>query len=405
MKVLIYATTFGADLWAFTHFLDQKSDVEIRVLLNDPELFKSQGIAELYPLDAELIERKWYHSLFGLRGFEPDVTIMDNDVPLFAPSPKGMVLWHGFGWKGPNDEQEFRWLHLSLKNCWGSAKSPNPDFLWQCFGPWDFEHRTGVSGFAPENCRILGSASHDYLRQSFDVEEAQQYYPFDVANKPTILIAPTWHYGEVFSHWGSDYDIFPRLIKQIKGHGANIILRLHDSYRFDKEYRTFLDSLAKRYDNVYLKYKDKNPDNFLDLQVSDLLITNYSSIANLFYATGKPTIHVYPVKDADEELMLRSQTLAGIYERKVESARFIWKLPPEEHGGLLANNLRELQDQIDHALDNPDCCESKAEQFLDRYMLGADGKNCERIWAALQELVFEENFETTQESILAQSSP
>ncbi len=404
MKVLIYATTFGADLWAFTQFLDQKPDVEVRVLLDDPELFKSEGVAELFPLDAELIKRKWHHSLLGLSSFDPDVTIMDNKVPFFAPSPKGMVLWHGFGWKGPNDEQEFRWLHLSLKNCWGSAKSPNPNFLWQCFGQWDFEHRTSVSGFAPENCRILGSASHDYLLESFDAKKAQPYYPFDVVNNPTVLIAPTWHYGEVFSHWGSDSDIFPKLIEQITERGANIILRLHDSFRFDKEYRNFLEGLAKRHNNVYLKYKDQNPDNYLDLQVSDLLITNYSSIANLFYATGKPTIHVYPVKDADEELMWRNQTLAGVYERKVESARFIWKLPPEENGGLLAHNLTELQEQIDRALENPNCCKDKAKEFLDEYMLGADGKNCERIWDTLQKFVYEKDFEAHKEPIFAQSS-
>ncbi|NGP86877.1 CDP-glycerol glycerophosphotransferase family protein [Fodinibius halophilus] len=404
MKVLIYATTFGADLWAFTHYLDQKPEVEVRVLLDDPELFKSEGVAELFELDAELIERKWYHSLFGLRGFDPDVTIMDNRVPLFAPSPKGMILWHGFGWKGPNDEREFRWLHFSLKNCWGSAKVPNSDFIWQCFGPWDFDHRTKVSGFAPENCRILGAASHDYLRQSFDTEKAQPYYPFDVVNKPTVLIAPTWHYGDVFSHWGEDKVIFPKLIEQISELGANIILRLHDSFRFDEEYRTFLEELADDHDNVFLKYKNKNPDNLLDLQVSDLLITNYSSIANLFYATGKPTIHVYPVKDADEEFLWRSQTVAGVYKRKVNSARFIWKLPPEENGGLMAYNLEELQEKIEYTIKNPKCCEESTQEFLDEYMLGADGKNCERIWKTLQKFVYGKQFESDKEPVLVESN-
>lgn len=393
MKVLIYATTFGADLWSFTQFLDQKSGVEVRVLLQDPELFKSEGVAELFPLDAELIERKWYHSIVGLPGFDPDVTIMDNRVPLFAPSPKGLILWHGFGWKGPNDEREFSWLHFTLKNCWGSAKKPNPDFIWQCFGPWDFKHRTEVSGFAPENCRVLGSASHDYLRKPFDRQKAQPYYPFDVVNKPTVLIAPTWHYGEVFSHWGNDRDIFPRIIKQISDIGGNIILRLHDSFRFDKKYRTFLRELSEKNDNVFLKFKDENPDNFLDLKVSDLLITNFSSIANLFYATGKPTIHIYPVKDADEEFMWRSQSWAGVYKKKVDSARFIWKLRPEENGGLLAHNFDQLQDQINKSISNPDCCKDAAEEFLDEYMLGADGNNCERIWKTLQKLVHKERQE------------
>ena len=389
MKVLIYATTFGADLWAFTHWMDNHTDSEIRVLLNDPESFSSEAIEKIFPLNVQFIKRKWHHSLFGLNGFSPDVTIMDNRIPLFAPSPKGFVLWHGFGWKGPNDEQEFKWLHFSLKNCWGSAKQPNKDFYWQCFGPWDFKHRTVVSGFHPDNCRILGAASHDYLREPIATEKLQPFYPFDVVNKPTVLIAPTWHYGEVFSHWGNDRDLFPELLDHITAKGANVILRLHDSFRFDKEYREFLNSLSSKYENVQIKFKNYNPDNLLDLQVSDLLITNYSSIANLFYATGRPTLHVYPVEHADEEFLTRNHTFAGVYTKKVNSARYVWKLDPEENGGLLSNDFNELKSQVDYALANPDCCKTKAENFLNEYMLGADGNNCDRVWDALEELVSE----------------
>lgn len=378
-------------MWAFTHYLDQQEGVEVRVLLKDPEVFKSEGVAKLFPLNAPLIDRKWHHSIFGLRGFKPDVTIMDNRVPLFAPSPKGFILWHGFGWKGPNDEKEFRWLHFALKSCWGSAKKPNENFRWQCFGPWDFKHRTVVSGFHPENCEILGAASHDYLRKPFDRKLAQPYYPFDVADKPTVLFAPTWHYGEVFSHWGKDRELFPKLIQQVTEKGANMILRLHDSFRFDKEYRDFLYELADKHDNVMLKFKNYNPDNLLDLQVSDVLLTNYSSIANLFYATGRPTIHIYPVKNADEQFMWRNQTFAGIYKKRVHSARFIWKLPPEENGGLIARDFEQLQQQVDYSLKNPECCLEKSEKFLDKYMLGADGNNCERIWQDLRELVHEDS--------------
>lgn len=404
MKVLIYATTFGADLWAFTHFLDQKPNVEVKVLLSDPELFQSEGIADLFPLDAELVERKWHHGIFGLRGFEPDVTIMDNRIPFLAPSPNGFVLWHGFGWKGPNDEREFKWLHVSLKNCWGNTKSPNENFRWQCFGEWDFKHRTVVSGFHPHNCRILGAASHDYLREPIPKEKLQSYYPFDVVDNPTVLIAPTWHYGEVFSHWGKDRDLFLRLIEHIRNKGANVILRLHDSFRFDKEYKDFLHSLSEKYENVQIKFKNYNPDNLLDLQVSDVLLTNYSSIANLFYATGRPTIHIYPVKHADEEFLSRNQTFAGVYKKTVDSARYIWKLDPEENGGLLAHDFKQLIAQLDEALDNPDCCRTKASSFLDEYMLGADGKNCDRIFEALNELVYNEESQQASNLKFARTS-
>ena len=389
MDVLIFASTLGADLLALSHFLDQKEEVRLKILVKDKKVFLNEGIAELYPLDCDLFERRWYHNLVGLRGFQPDITILDKDIPYRSSSKNGMVLWHGFGWKGPNDEEEFTWVHRLLKWCWGETKEKNENFVWQCFGEWDYEHRTKVSGFHEENCKILGAASHDYLINPLDKEKAQCYYDFDIVNRPTVMIAPTWHYGEVFKHWDSDKEIFPKIVDQITNHGANVLLRLHDSFRFDDNYVTFLKELAAEKDQVMLKFKDHHPDNLLDLQIADTLITNYSSIANLFYATGKPTIHIYPVNDADEEFMWRTHHITGTRETAVDSARYIWKLPPEENGGIIANNLTELTDQINLVLKDPKCCEEKARDFLDTYMLGADGKNCERIWQAMKELVYD----------------
>jgi CDP-glycerol glycerophosphotransferase (TagB/SpsB family) len=298
-----------------------------------------------------------------------------------------MMVWHGFGWKGPNDVKELRWLHAGLRRTWGDAQQPNPDFRWQCFGQWDFEQRTRVSGFHPDNCRTLGAASHDDLREPFDKGRAQPYYPFDIVKRKTVLVAPTWHYGEVLAHWGTDADLLERLMSRFAFHDVNVILRLHDSFRMSKSYRRFLHELAARHPHVVLKFKDRDPDNYLDMQVADVLVTNYSSIANLFYATGRPTIHIYPVRSADEAFLWRQYTVAGVVKKKVPSARYIWKLSPEEHGGLQATSFDGLLAAVDQALDEPTCCETRAQSFLDTYMLGADGHTCERSWSALRELV------------------
>ncbi len=386
MNILIWPTTFGADLWSFTRYLSRHTAARIRIVMKNPDLFRRQGVAELFPLDVEFIRRRSYHYLTGAPFFRPDVTIMDNRTPLMRTSPKALMLWHGFGWKGPNDEHELRWLHRSLTYTWGDVRRPNPRFRFQCFGPWDFEHRTEVSGFHPANCRILGAAGHDDLRTPLDRRRARPYYPFDVAGRKTVLIAPTWHYGEVFAHWGTDADLLERLVTRIEQRGASVILRLHDDYRFSKDYRAFLENLAARHPRVLLKFKNRAPDNYLDLQVADVLITNFSSIANLFYATGRPTVHIYPVNSADEAFMWREYTLAGVRTQEIDKARYIWKLPPEDNGGLLARSFDELLDQVDRSLAEPDCCREQAQAFLDRHMLGADGRSCVRIWETLVEL-------------------
>ncbi|MEP0555005.1 MAG: hypothetical protein ABJE29_11725, partial [Balneola sp.] len=136
-----------------------------------------------------------------------------------------------------------------------------------------------------------------------------------------------------------------------------------------------------------LKFKDSNPDNFLDLQVADVMVTNFSSIANLFYATKRPTVHIYPVKSEHESFMWRNKTLLGIRKKMIDSVRFIWKYPPEDNGGLLARNYDEMMEQIFQGLDDPDCCKEASQNYLDKHMLGADGKNCERIWDTLTDLV------------------
>lgn len=388
MKVLMWATTFNADLWSMTKYLSERDDVDVRVALPDPAVFRAEGVAKLFPLrNVPLVKRGLLHEVIGIPGFTPDVTLLDNRVPFRSTSKKAMMLWHGLGWKGPNDRAEFRVLHSQLRRNFGEPLAPNPNFRWSCYGPWDFQHRTQVSGFHPDNCRVFGAASHDDLRIPLDRARAQPFYPFDIVKKRTVLIAPTWHYGEVFAHWGKDADLFERLLAHLGRRGVNVILRLHDSFRFEAPYREFMAGLARRHPHVLLKYKDHHPDNLIDIQVSDVLLTNYSSIANLFYATGRPTLHIYPVADADEAFTWRTLTVLGVKKTQMNNARFVWRLPPEDHGGLMAKDFETLMTQVDQSLDEPDCCRELAREFLDRHMLGADGHSCERIFGGMQELV------------------
>ena len=139
MKILIYATTFGADLLSFTKFLSDNTQSDVRVLLSNAEIFKQEGIVDFWNINIELESSTKLSPLRGIKGFEPDITIMDNNIPLRKISGKALVLWHGYGWKGPNDEVEWKWIHRNLGLTWGSMKEPNQDIKWQCFGPVDFK--------------------------------------------------------------------------------------------------------------------------------------------------------------------------------------------------------------------------------------------------------------------------
>jgi len=92
MKILIYATTFGADLLSLTKFLQMKENVEVKVLMKDVEKFKNEGIYKLWDLNIDLYESNKINIVKGISGFNPDVTILDNNIPLRAVSPKALIL-------------------------------------------------------------------------------------------------------------------------------------------------------------------------------------------------------------------------------------------------------------------------------------------------------------------------
>ncbi len=387
MNILVWATTFGADLWSMTRFLSRQPGITVKVVMGAPSAFLAQPVARLFPLDVELVSRRFYHAYTGIPFFRPDVTLLDNWLPRRALSPKGLMLWHGFGWGAGTDARGFANLFENLRNTWGDIQRPNPRFRWQCFGPTDFGYRTTHSGIAADNCLVLGAASHDDLRRPVARSALASAYPFDIGNRKTVLIAPTWAYGEMFSHWGDHLDLLATLVQRIAGLGANTILRLHDRFRFDAAHQAAIAHVARAHPALVVKYKDEAPDNLLDMQVADVLITNFSSIANLFYATRRPTIHVYPAVSADSAITWRTLGVGARLDKHVGTIRSAWKMPPEDNGGLLARSFAELLLQLEQALSEPDCCAEAADQFLNTHMLPPDGRACERTHRALQALV------------------
>lgn len=385
LRVCFWTTSFGPDQLALAWDLDERDDVEVRVAVSAPAAVVREPSLTRRPLRHPLLDKK-LAGMWALRRFAPDVVVVDNGVPWLPLAPAGFVHWHGYGWKGPNDVPEMRHRYLSLAVHWGSPLRPTARLRWACFGPQDLEHRTRVGRLHPFLCRSIGATSHDLLRQQVDRDQLQAAYPVDVVGRPNLLVAPTWHYEGVLGHWGDEEVLLDELVRRVRRHGGNVIFRLHDRWRMSEAVLSIVERLAHRWDNVVLKYKNEHPDGLTDLLVADALVTNMSSIANLFYATRRPTIHVFPVDDEAAPFEWRRLSVGGVRTDRVESVREIWKLRPEINGGLMAHDQPELLELIDRALEDPSCCEERAAAFLDEYMLGADGEVCERAYGCLQEL-------------------
>jgi hypothetical protein len=384
IRVCLWATTFQGDLLTFTRYLCASEDFEPIVVMDDPRRFEREPIQRLLPVRCRLLDKNDRGTLNEVKRYSPHVTVVDNHFPPARLSPALFVLWHGFGWKGPNDRREFASVYRDIRRLTGfRADRPNHFFVWQCFGPTDFIHRHRISGFHESNLRILGSAmSDDLVHPTISRAAALAHYPRLFEDRKISLLAFTWHYGRVFSHWGDDADVFQKLFLELDRKGFAAILRMHDRMRYAPQYLNGLERLARDYPFVLLKFKDEDRDNLLDLLVSDIMISNFSSLLNPFYCTGRPSIHLYPVVPGRDAYPLRVLKRGRIRTAKMERPDRLWKLPPEENGGILV----ELLEASSLVSGTPDICRERSRDFLRKHMAPVDGQTCERIAVALREL-------------------
>lgn len=388
IKVCLWATTLQANIYTFARYLAERDECEVVVVTEDVDGYKNEPINLLAPINAPILDKNDSATDKFLKEFNADVTVVDNHYPKKKISDNIVVLWHGFGWKGPENRKDFDSVFSEVKKLTGiSPDSPNSKFRWICAGATNFNHRKNVTEIAEENLVVAGQPYYDdILNPPFDKNRALDFYPESFKGRKIALVAFTWHYGNVFSHWGDDIAIFESLFDRCNRLNISIILRMHDKKRFDKKYLKSLEDLADKYGNVFFKYKDIDRDNLMDIVVSDFMISNFSSMITYYYPTMKPSIHIYPVDDSKDKTVYRVWKNGKVREKKAE-ADYIWSLPSEENGGIVVKSLEELLSSVKLSIENPDCCKDRSNYFIDKHLAPVDGKNCKRIADVMKDFV------------------
>ncbi len=297
--------------------------------------------------------------------------IVDNHLPRYSVAPRILVLWHAFGWRR-NDLSRMR---KEIQKHVGDLSVSNDRFTWQAFGSWDRQHRIRELETAPANVSVLGAAASDLFLPSCRPDPAIRAK----GRRKTVLLAPTWHYGGVLGHWGDQLGLLDRYVSLLGEQEVEVILRMHERRRYSKPFLQEIEKLAGGRPTVHLKYQDDHPDNMVNILVSDILVSNYSSILTLFYFTGKPSIHIAPVSTTSDALVLRRLKRGRLRRQTISSSEEMWKLDVSEHGGLSARDFDALVHQTLRALDEPDCCRDRSREFVNRYIFGADGTTCRRM--------------------------
>jgi hypothetical protein len=380
MRVCFWSTTFQADNHALADHLAQ-AGWDVTVALPGAARFAQEPVQRFLPFSGRLLERDEASTKAALKREAFDLVIVDNHLPSYEIAPRLFVLWHGFGWR----VDDLSTTRREVKKLVGDVTLPNENFRFQAFGAWDREYRIRHSQLAPENVVALGSAFSDWLRPEsplrarVDKRALQPFYSLDLA-APVVLLGLTWHHGGSLGHWGDEEQLLDRLVQHVAARGASTLLRMHDRHRYTKDYQRLVERLAERHaGKLMLKWKSEAPDSLLDLLVSDVCISNYSSLLNAFYYTERPSLHIDPHDASAAKQSTFTMFLGRPMRRSVTAPDELWKLPPEEHGGLRAQSFPELLDQVEQALAEPRCCEARAREFVARYITGADGATRERI--------------------------
>lgn len=388
MRVCFWSSTFQADNYALADFLARTGTSEVTVALQEPERFCAEPISAIAPFRGRMLERDTAETKRALTSEAFDVLVVDNHLPSYAIAPRVYVLWHGFGWR----IDDLSTTRRELKKLVSDVTVPNPSFRWQAFGDWDQEYRVTHSGLAVENVVALGSPYSDLLRpeseisRRLDREALQRHYTIDLA-RPVVLLGLTWHHGGSLGHWGDEEQLLSEVVAHVAARGASTLLRMHDRYRYSRDYVRLVERLAERHEGaLMLKWKSSSPDSLLDMCLSSVCVSNYSSLLNHFYYTGRPSIHIDPYDVSKARQTTYKMFLGRPMPRNVADGD-LWKLPPEEHGGLRARAFPELLAHIDRAIAEPDCCREQASAFVAKYITGADGRTCERVASYLERWV------------------
>lgn len=385
MRVCIYATTFQADVQAFALHLAEQPGVEVLLAVESEAAIRRQAIESFVPLEATVVEHGNPRIKKIVREFGADVVVIDNHIPAFEIAPRALVLWHGYGWRLDDLAQ----MRKELRRHWGDVTRSNPNVLWAAFGEVDWQHRTSHSRLHPDNVAKLGSPYSDLLlpgsafQRAFSRTAAAPHYTVDIAGRKNVLLALTWHHGSALGNFGDDSALFDRLFAALDARNANAIMRMHDRHRFEPAHLENLGRIAARHRNVQLKFKNECPDALVDLSISDVMVSNYSSILNHFYFLQRPTVHIDPA-DASGRFTEFQWKRGKLRKRAGTAAQDVWKVPPDDIGGVRATSFPELLDAVSRALDEPDCCREASTSFVRKHYAGADGRSCARVLEAMR---------------------
>ena len=267
--------TFGDNIAFFLDFVKNKDDIQTVLIFQDKKVFSKIK-------DKENTTYAWSIKGFWYFFKSTCVVIQNGDAKLFFfplllnPKTKFVLnLWHGIPLKKLNRQvKEYQKRRFSFQYQSLSALVVCSEFerllMASCFY-MDLD-KIWVTG-TPRNDKLLSLQTPNSVAH--------------LKNKNIVLYAPTWReYGNSTSFFPFDNFDETRLVSKLKSNDQYLLLRGH---RLEiglvlQEYST----LIKSTDRIIIADQNSFPDVNDLLKVTDILITDYSSIYLDFLLRDKP---------------------------------------------------------------------------------------------------------------------
>ncbi len=216
----------------------------------------------------------------------------------------------------------------------------------------------------PEKLYVTGFARMDYLYDYLKMPKEKLLEEIGIKNgRKIILYAPTFDIG--LWPWGDAYEEFEKLCKFCKENNLILILRLHPLAKVKKRK---IKKIIKKYDNVCWLDMPKEPDTMKLLAITDILITDWSSIYTDYFLTKRPIIYIEINKD--------------FFTRE----RGKPEVPPEYRAGEIVRNNEEFYEALKLVLKEGNRHKDKQEELLRIIHGNVDGKSTERVIEVIEKL-------------------
>jgi CDP-glycerol glycerophosphotransferase len=309
--VILYGHQFSGNLKAlYTRWSEDRSrEFDLYCLFLDPDTANKQRAAGINALQCNRLKDMRLLS-------RATVLVSDHGLHMMTPLLRFtdilfIDVWHGIPFKGFTP-QDFS-LQRRYDEVWVS--SPLLKIVYQ-----------DKFGFPPEIVRSLGYARTDSLFLRQPVDDGFRKLADIAQTQRIVLYAPTWQQddsGREMFPFGVDRDAFIQTLGEICGdQEAILVIRGH--------LNASISGMSIKHVR-YCSMKDF-PDTESLLQLSDVLICDWSSIAFDFLALNRPTIFL----EVDPPF------------------RNGFSLGPEYRFGSIATDMQSLACQLETALKSPE---------------------------------------------------